>query len=138
MENRNKTIDDFKLKVDDTFGILNCIKIACNINNFKNWLKEEHDVENFQDIFNGYKFFLESAIRTFLHIIIYDSSLGIKEDFVFYRARFVGVELSKIPNTCEKTVLIKNVAEQLKLIKKSKNDKELKSALLHFVTGLIT
>ncbi|MEM4358293.1 MAG: hypothetical protein QW244_03025 [Candidatus Pacearchaeota archaeon] len=127
-----KINEDFLLAVDDIFGILNCIKIVSNLENFKNWLKSEHKLKNVEGVFDGYKFFLESAIRTFLNTLIYNSSLGIDEDFVFYRARFVGVELNKIPNTCEKTILIKNINEKLKLIKKSKNYEELKSAIIQF------
>jgi hypothetical protein len=132
MNKEKKSLDDLKLKADDIFGILNCIEIISNIDNFKKWLKKKHKIDNFDNIFEGYKFFLESAIRTFLHTIIYDSSLDIKEDFVFYRARFVGVELSKIPNTCEKTIFIKNINDKLKLIKKAKSYDELKLAINDF------
>lgn len=132
MNHEKKSLDNLKLKTDNIFGTLNCIEIISNIDNFKKWLKKEHKIDNFDNIFEGYKFFLESAIRTFLDTIIYDSSLDIKEDFVFYRARFDGVELSKIPNTCEKTIFIKNINDKLKLIKKAKSYDELKSAISDF------
>jgi len=124
--------DDNISEVDDVFGTLNIIRIVSNVEKFKDWLRKEHEIENFEDIFDGYKFFLESAVRTFLHTIIYNYTLNIEEDFVFYRARFVGIHLSKIPNTCEKTILIKNINDHLKLIKKSKNFEELKSAIINF------
>lgn len=115
--------------VADIWSALNCIKIISNVDKFKNWLKTEHKINNVDDIFEGYQFFLELTIRSFLYKIIYNASSSIKEDFVFYRARFVGVELNKIPNTCEKTILIKNINKRLRLIKKAKNYEEIKGAI---------
>ena len=124
--------DSLESKMDgvaDIWSALNCIKIISNVDKFKNWLKKEHKLDDLNGTFEGYRFFLESAIRTFLNDIIYNSSLDIWEDFVFYRARFVGVELNKISNTCEKTILIKNINKKLRLIKKAKNYEEIKSAI---------
>ncbi len=123
---------DVHLKVDDVFGIFNCIKLSIDADKFRNWLKKEHSVQTFDEFFHGYKFFIESAIRTFLYTIIYNSSLDIKEDFVFYRARFTGINVSKIPNTCEKTILIKNILERLRLIKKAESWIELSNELNRF------
>lgn len=125
-------IEEFHLKVDNIFGVINFIKICSDVDKFRNWMKSEHGIKNVDDIFVGYKFFIESAIRTFLNTIIYNSSLDIEEDFVFYRARFTGVNISKIPNTCEKTILIKNIHERLRLIKKAKSWKELSKGLTRF------
>lgn len=125
-------IEEFHLKVDNIFGVINFIKICSDADKFRNWMISEHGVKNFDDIFDGYKFFIESAIRTFLNTLIYNSSLDIEEDFIFYRARFTGVNISKIPNTCEKTILIKNIHERLRLIKKAKSWKELSEELNRF------
>jgi len=132
MDKKNKGLEELKLKADDIFSVLNCIKIISDADKFKDWLKKEHGISNFDDLFDGYKFFLESAIRTFLQTIMYDSSLSIKEDFVFYRATFVGVELNKIPDTCEKTILLKNINKKLRIVKKAKNWQEIKEALNQF------
>lgn len=120
------------LNVGSIFGLLNCIKLAGEADKFIGWLDKEHKIKKIENIFEGYKFFLESTLRAFLHSLIYDYSLEIEEDFIFYRARFTGVELSKIPNTCQKTILIKNINEYLRLIKKSKNLKEINSAIIKF------
>lgn len=124
-------------KVDDVFGIFNCIKLSIDADKFRNWLRTEHSVQIFDEFFHGYKFFIESAVRTFLRTIIYNSSLDIKEDFVFYRARFTGVNINKIPNTCEKTILIKNIVERLRLIRKAKNWKELSDELNGFKENVL-
>jgi len=122
--------------VDDVFGTLDIIRIVSDVEKFKDWLRKEHKIENFEVVFDGYKFFLESAVRSFLHVIIYNYTLDIEEDPVFRRARFVGIHLSKIPNTCEKTMLIKNINHHLKLIKRSKNFEELKSVIINFKSSL--
>jgi len=129
---KENLLKEFHLKVDDVFGVLNCIKIISDVDKFRNWANIEHGIKNFDDVFDGYQFFLESAIRTFIQVIIYDSSLDVKEDFVFFRARFVGVDLNKIPNTCEKIILIKNIDEKLRIIKKAKSWEEIKEALIQF------
>lgn len=123
---------EFITKVDDIFGVLNILKISSDVDKFKKWLRKEHQLKECDRIFRGYQFFLESVIRTLLQTLIYDSSLDIKEDFIFHRARFKEVELSKVPNTCEKTVLIRNINERLRAIKRAKNYKEIKEALKNF------
>lgn len=125
-------MEDIKLEVDDVFGTLNSIKIISDVDKFKGWLKKEHRVNKFDDIFDGYKFFIESAIRTFLYTMTDDLSFKIKEDYTFFRSRHVGIYLNKIPNTCEKTVLIKNINKRLRLLKKAKNFEEIKHALGEF------
>jgi hypothetical protein len=136
MGNKN-LLKESQLKVDNVFGVLNCIKIISDVDKFRIWANSEHGIKNFDDIFDGYKFFLESAIRTFLQAIIYNSSLDVKEDFVFFRVRFVGVELNKIPNTCEKIILIKNINEKLRIIKKAKSWEEIKEALSQFKENVL-
>lgn len=132
MEEESNSLSKFALNVGDIFGTLNCIRIASNLDQFIDWLKNEYKVDDFNPIFEGYKFFIESAIRTFLHTVIYESSLGIKEDFVFFRARFSGILINKVPNTCEKTIFLKHIINQLREISRAKNINDLKKALLHF------
>ena len=85
------------------FAMHNCANIVSRTNIFKAWMKEEYEDVNFDTVFHGYKFFIETVIRCFLNKIVQNTHLGIEEDFVFYRACFAGIPLHKIPNTCEKT-----------------------------------
>ncbi len=79
-----------------------------------------------------------SLIRTFFHSIIYGSELPIDEDFIFSRARFTGIELSKIPNTCEKTIFLKNLNKYRRSIKNAKNWKELQESINKFQDDFIS
>jgi len=114
------------------FGVLNCIKIISALDEFREWLKKEYLIDSFENIFEGYKFFLDSAIRSLLNEIIYDSLLDFEEDFTFFRARFVGIRISKIPNTCEKILILKNINNYRRLIRKSVSIEDLMENLLQF------
>src|SRR5208337_2129764 len=99
-------------KYDSINGIIgssNILKIAFDSENFVEWLNKNHPHENKSDIFPGYKFFLESAIGTLASSISSDSSLGITEDYVYFRATFYGSDLNKFPVTCEKIAILKNI-----------------------------
>ncbi|MCK4797878.1 MAG: hypothetical protein KAT05_10870 [Spirochaetes bacterium] len=124
-----QALREFHLKVNDVFAAINFIKISSEVDEFKNWLKIEHGIKKFDTIFEGYKFFLESEIRTLLNVLIYNSSFDIDEDFIFYRARFTGVNINKIPNTCEKIIFIKHIYGKLRLVKKANGWDELKDVL---------
>ena len=43
-------------KVDGVFGLVNCLKIISDIANFKNWLRDTHGMNAFEDVTEGYKF----------------------------------------------------------------------------------
>ena len=94
------------------FGIWNILRIASNIDEFKEWLKEGHNITVFKEFFEGYKFFLQCTFNVFIYALSSDSSLGLDEDFRFFRAQYVGIKLSKIPNSCEKVVMIKNIDQK--------------------------
>ena len=109
---------NYEEKIDDILAMLNCIKIVSDIDKFQNWLRKEHNIEDHNDIFEGYAFFIECSMRCVFHEILLNSSLKLKEDYTFYNARHEGILLNKIPNTCEKLIFLKNLNVFLKDIKK--------------------
>ena len=138
MEDDDKELlEEFSSKVDDTFAIINAIKIISQISEFEKWLKDKHRKKSDLQVFYGYRFFTETLIRTLFHSIIYGSELPVDEDFIFSRARFAGVELSKIPNTCEKTIFLKNLNRYRRSIKNAKNWKELQESINKFQDDFI-
>jgi len=113
-------------RCDDVFGVLYEIKLILGINDFVNWLENYHEVENYEDILEGYKFMVKTLIGMFIRSICDNISFNIEEDFVFHRAiRYVGLEIDAIPNTCPKAIFIKNIYELAKPIWKAKNWDEL-------------
>lgn len=115
--------------VDQIFSFINIIKTSSNVGKFRKWLKEYHKIDDNSQIFEGYKFFIDVCVRGFINSIIYGTSLDLEEDFTFFRARFVGVELDDIPNTCEKTIFIKNVWNLTKTIRKANGWEEITEAV---------
>ena len=119
------------------FGVWNALSIISDVDAFKNHIMEHYNVHDFEKIFEGYKFFLQSAFNAFIYTIAYDYHLGIEEDFLFFRARFVGVELNKIPNCCDKVILLKNIFKEFKEIKRSKNYSQLSVAISKFKENVL-
>jgi len=115
--------------LDELLATLNILKITTNVKDFEAWLKNYHDIELTDNIFEGYKFFVTTIIRVLVGAIESDTSLELNEDVVFFRARFKGIPIEEIPNTCEKTVFIKNLLSLTKPLRKSKSWKEIKNAI---------
>ncbi|WMW26350.1 hypothetical protein RE474_06465 [Methanolobus sediminis] len=113
------------LSADRILSFVNVLKIVSKTDEFKEWMNTYHHLEVDDDIFVGYKFFMSVCIRGIINSVIYEDSLGLDEDFTFFRARFVGVDLEDIPNTCEKTIFIKSIWPISRQIKKAKNWEEL-------------
>lgn len=115
----------------------NLIDTARDTDSFKEWVEQEHDHEDYERLLDGYKFFLETAFRNLIHEVIYSSIPQLEEDFIFFRARFKGVELSKIPNTCQKTAFIKNVNSHRSHLRKGKTWDEVRDVLDEFDRDVI-
>lgn len=115
----------------DYFAFINILKIISKTSCFKEWLKTHHEIENDELIFEGYKFFLLTSLNCLIDSIIFDNSLELEEDYIFYRARFVGIPVEEIPNTCEKIIFIKNIWSFNRQIRKSSNWMEIQNNLKH-------
>ncbi|MCD6092469.1 MAG: hypothetical protein J7J38_00420 [Candidatus Aenigmarchaeota archaeon] len=138
MTSENKKIEEFIRSPDEIFAFYNIIRVLRGVKEFREWSKEYHEIKNDQNLFEGFKFLLDVCIRKFIDSIIMDSSLDIKEDFTFFRARFVGIPIEDIPNTCDKVVLLKNLSVYLKIIKKSHNWNELEINIKKFTKEVLS
>lgn len=128
----NKLVREMEKKLAQTptgeiFSFVNVIKKVSDIQRFRKWLQTRKIDEN--DVFEGYKFFLTTSSKCLLQSIIHDTSLGLKDDYVFFRANFIGLPIKDIPNTCEKTIFIKNLWNIFAKISKARNWNELESIL---------
>jgi hypothetical protein len=115
--------------VDRIFSFINVLKIIVDVPKFQNWLDYYHKMENFDDLFVGYKFFIEVVFSDLLLSIHLDSNICLEEDISYKRAHFVGEKIDDIPNTCEKIILLKNLFKRLKIIRKSKSWKQINDAV---------
>lgn len=102
--------------MDRIFSFFNLLKIISNIDRFRKWIAEYHQIENDSHLIEGYNFFVEVVTNDLIESFCLSSALDLEEDLIYSRARFVGVYIDDIPNTCEKTVFIKNIWNKLRLI----------------------
>ncbi|AKG91655.1 hypothetical protein GAH_01021 [Geoglobus ahangari] len=115
--------------IDDILAALNILRIATNTSEFESWLKTHHNKNMDRILAEGYKFFVVSTIRLIINLIELDYSLGLEEDFIFFRARFKGIPIEDIPNTSEKTVIIKNIWLLSRRLRKAKNWDEIRVSI---------
>jgi energy-converting hydrogenase A subunit M len=114
---------------NEFFAFTDIIKIVSKTPDFRNWLKEYHKIKDDKDIFEGHKFFLLTSLKCLIDSIVKDKLSKLKEDYTFFRADFIGIPLEDIPNTCEKTIVLKNIWNLSKEILKCKNWNELERGL---------
>jgi len=126
------------MSFSEIVGAINILNIVFDTDAFIKWLNEYHPEFNITEIFQGYSFFLESAIATFSDTLHSDISLNINEDIVYHRAtHFADREVAKLPCTCEKTALIKNIQKRLRGFRKAKTFKDLKKECEKFSNEIL-
>ncbi len=118
-----------KWLLERTIPCAKIFEIATDFDHFEKWLKKEHNKSIDKRIFLGYKYFLECTFSSIFDSIANDSALDIESDFLFNRAIGEVFYIEKLPNTCEKTILLKNIYSFYKPIEKSKSYQEIKQSL---------
>ncbi|MEB3772912.1 MAG: hypothetical protein GSR82_04445 [Desulfurococcales archaeon] len=139
-DNHISEINLMMKSLDRLFAINNTLKTLVDISGFEEYLKEYYGTGlDDEIIFNGYKFALDTLVRILVSIIERDSTLGFNEDETFFRASFAGVPINDIPNTCEKTIVIKNIWELSRKARKAETLEELRIGIgyLARITELI-
>jgi hypothetical protein len=92
----------------DILGTAHLLDIALDTKSFEKWLTFHHGLNVTDNIFDGYMFGLRTLVRLLHQAIDFDFSLDLTEDFVLSRARFCGVPIAEVPNSCEKAILLRN------------------------------
>lgn len=124
MENAGK--ENSYHDIEKLYSFLNILKIVSKTDEFRLWLNKFHHLENDEDLFIGYQFFIDVIFCHVIESIERNSSFNIESDYTFYRAEFVGVYIDDIPVTCEKTKLLKNIWNYYRTIRNCSNWDELK------------
>ncbi len=130
-----KTDRDYNSLGSEIFSLMlgswNALNIAMNVEDFEKWLWSNYKMI-LPEVFEGFKILLGSSLNTFIYLLAIEQDLGLKEDFVFYRARFNGTPMNKFPSTCEKSHLIKNLDKFRRKVINSKTPEELKKSVKLF------
>ena len=117
--------------VDKILAALNILKIVTNAQDYENWLKVYHNKKVDSKLVEGYRFFVTTVVGFLIHAIEENISLELQEDSIFSRAKFKGVPIEDVPNTCEKTIFIKNVWNLSRSIRRAKNWESVKESVKH-------
>lgn len=132
-----KKEDDSKWLLWGVYPMFKLFQITGNVVQFEKWLAKEHGKKLDKQMLHGYKFFFETAFSQVLWSLDTNESLGIKHDFLLTSSTKESFFLGKLPNSCPKTIFLKNIYHHFNPITKSSNQKELASNLKHFRNEVI-
>jgi hypothetical protein len=111
MDKRKEEINPFDKAIGDFLGIVRCLLIITDIRGYREWINNYHSKEVIGSDLPGYKLIFDTLFRMLISDIERSTSLDLSSDDVFERASFTGTPINKLPNSCEKTILIKNLLD---------------------------
>ena len=109
MDKKREQFNHFEKAIGDLLGIVQCLIIVTDLARYKKWIKDYHSMELKDSYLPGYKLLFNTLFRMLISDIERNSSLRLTSDGIFDRASFTGTSVNQLPNTCEKTILIKNM-----------------------------
>lgn len=112
---------------DHIFAFLEILRILSKTENFQEWLSTYHKIDEHQEFLEGYKYILTVSLMYFITQLISHDPFSLKDDEKLVRADFHGITINNIPNSCEKTIVLKNIWKQSKKIRKAKTFEEIKN-----------
>lgn len=121
----------------DIIGAVYVLNLALDIKSFETWLASQHGLNATIDIFDGYMFGIRTLVRLLHRAIDFDFSLDITEDFVLSRARFYGVPIAEVPNSCEKAILLRNIHKASRPLLGAKSWVQLESRAREFSKAIL-
>ena len=124
--------DKLRWLLSGVHPILKLMRTLGDIQGFRSWLMEQHNQQYNDEVLHGHKFFLECGFSCILSSLQTDTALGFKSDFLLDSAGKDHIYLLKLPNSCEKTIFLKNIHYHFKPVLKAKTVEELDSALRAF------
>lgn len=110
--------------LNEIFAFVYALKILDDYSTFKRYLASFKTIPQ-KNVFNGFLFLIKTIQRRLMQGIASSWSLHIEEDITLHRAMNRGVHISRIKNTCQKTIFLKNLHLIFRKCWKSKNEDEL-------------
>jgi hypothetical protein len=142
-ESRGADRDKLDLEPSVSFSSVlafnNIIRIASRTDDLVEWWRVERGISDPEALLEGYKYFVKVAINCLAYSLSEGSSLNLKEDFVFIRARHTGQCIEDVPNTCEVTRLVKHIWIESRRLRRARSWSEIERGLsdLERITGPI-
>lgn len=112
---------------DVIFAFLEILKILSRTEDFQNWLLTHHKIDDQQELLEGYKYILTVSLMYFINELISFDPFSLKDDEKLVRANFLGKFIDDIPNSCEKTIVLKNIWKQSQRIRKAKSFEKIRN-----------
>jgi len=134
----NNISSPFDVAIGDILGIVTCLQALNDVGGFDKWIHSYHGLSPNHHLFEGYKLTIETLIRTLYEEISNDQSLGLSEDQLFARATFVGISPHKLPNSCEKNILLRNISSNAESVVEAAEWDCLKKSLHSFHDEIIS
>jgi len=113
---------------DNTFAFLEILIILSDSKKYQKWLSEFHNIEQHQEFLEGYKYIQTVSYMYLINNLISFDPFNLKDDEIITRAEFMGKNINDIPNSCEKTTVLKNIWKQSKRIRQAKSFEEIQNA----------
>ena len=121
----------------DILGAIHLLDTSLDVKGLRTWLASYHGPDAVARIFDGYMFGLRTLVRLLHKTIDFDFSLDLTEDFVLSRARFCGVPIAEVPNSCEKAILLRNIHQASRSLLASKSWIQLESRAKGFSDAIL-
>lgn len=118
-------------------GTIRAIRLLCQSGKFRAWLISVSKTKDDDIIFEGYKFAVKTLLRVLHGTIAYDMALRLDEDVLLTRARFQGKSLKELPNSSEKTILLKNMQAEAENLLRAKTWADFESKYSSFVGSIL-
>ena len=112
-----KTIFNTRPDADHFVGLLkiwNVVKSYDSVIKYANSLGFDED-----EILDGYVYFIDTWLIAFLDEIVNSEYIPLEDNYELYRAKHQGVHISKMSNSCDKILFIRNYHKLMRRLKKS-------------------
>ena len=72
-------------------AFLNMLQILSDTTEFRKWLNEIHEMDDYDRLFDGYKFAIVTCLLAFMESFTMSDPFKLKQDEIGYRAEFSGI-----------------------------------------------
>lgn len=135
--NKKNLPDDINLGIGNILGIVSCLKYLGNINDFLQWIHTYHHLRANPELLKGYKFIIEVLLAMLCDEISTNKSLLLTEDDFQRRASFFGIPYDQLPNSCEKSIILRNIYTKTKCLVAARNWRTLAVELERFHSEVV-
>lgn len=109
VNNGDTHLKDLGSGIDNILGTAFALDLLLDVVHLRAWLHSKHTVLDDSRLFIGYRFAVDTLLRVLYQSIERSAGLMLSEDIIFQRASFVGIPLEKLPESCDKSLMLKNM-----------------------------